>query len=97
MAEPEPTNCKRCGKGVLAGLVEEIYPMQLDLREVPYADACLLKRYGIPVVQVRLRKLGKSVHVSMSKMFEVWDGDPGDWVALMPHGCVIEAWLRRAS
>lgn len=99
VSEPSPANCKKCGKVVLSGLVEEIYPMRLDGRPIPYPDAKLLHSYGIPVVEVLLSKVGANVQVVMSRMLQESDDDedPTGWVALMPHRCLIEAWLRSGA
>lgn len=87
MSEPEPANCPRCGKAVLSGTVEEIYPMVLDPREVPHADALVLHRYGIPIAQLLIRDRGQGPQVIMSRMFWPSEEEETDWVTLLPHGC----------
>lgn len=87
MSEPEPANCSRCGKAVLRGVVEDMYPMTLDPREVPHADAIVLRRYGIPIAQLLIKDRGRGPQVIMSRMFWPSEEEETDWVTLLPHGC----------
>jgi hypothetical protein len=88
MAEPELTHCGNCGKGIIAGLIEDVLEMKLDLAEVPYEDALVLERYRIVMAQVRLRALNGKVWVTYSRLFH-GATEQGDWVTLMPHICTV--------
>ena len=88
MSEPEPGNCTRCGKAVLSGTVEETYEMMLDPSPVPHADALVLYKHKIPLVQILIRDRGQGPAVVLSRMFWPYEEQANDeWVTLIPHGC----------
>jgi hypothetical protein len=86
VSEPEPTNCERCGKAVLAGTVEELWKMQLDAEEVAEEDARVMHRHKITLIQVKLSTLGET-RVTMSRMY--YPDASGDWLNLLPHLCTV--------
>ena len=87
MSEPTPTNCTRCGKAVLTGTVEELWPMTLDAEEVAHQDALVLYRHKITLVQVKLSTLGET-RVTLSRMYHPATS-AGDWITLLPHLCTV--------
>lgn len=90
MAEPEPANCRRCDKAVLAGTVEELYVMQLSIVPVPHSDALVLHRYKVPLVDLLIRQVGGKPYVTSSRMFWPSPEPQEDWTTLQPHGCETE-------
>ena len=93
MSEPEPGNCKRCGKLVMVGTVEEMYLMQLNPRPlIPYEEALLLHKHKIPLVELLIRKAGSKVVVTSSRLFYPSETQPEEWKILKAHDCDWNKW-----